>query len=91
VSEFISDLTVQILVALLVVAISGFGTFITAMYRCLQKQSKSLFRLKKGFILYMQLQAKQTEELHPTGTGSMSDENISAITKEMMTDDEGKI
>lgn len=90
-SEFTSDFLVQVLVAVLVIAITGFGTFITAMWRCLQKQSKSLFRLKKGFILYMKLQAKQTQELHPKTSVSMSDAEIDAIIKEMMTDDEGRI
>lgn len=90
-SALADDFLVQVLVAVLVIAISGFGAFITAMWRCLQKQSKSLFRLKKGFILYMKLQAKQTQELHPKTPVSMNDSDIDEIIKEMMTDDEGNI
>ncbi len=83
---FFTEVETQIIAGLIIAAIVGLGTFITSLYRCTQKQSKDLFRFKKGFILFMELNKKYSQEQHPG-----SDVEYDKIIKEMMTDDKGNL
>jgi len=83
---FFSEIETQVIAGLLIAAIIGLGTFIASLWICIHKQSKDLFRLKKGFILYMQLTKKYSKEQHPN-----SDVEYDKIIREMMTDDQGNI
>lgn len=56
--SFFTQIETQVIAGLLVAAIIGLGTFITSLWVCVHKQSKDIFRLKKGFILYMELTKK---------------------------------
>jgi|APSaa5957512535_1039671.scaffolds.fasta_scaffold13335_7 hypothetical protein len=83
---FFTNIETQVIAGLIITAIVGLGTFITSLWICVHKQSKDIFRLKKGFILYMQLTKKYSKEQHPD-----SDTDYDKIIKEMMTDDKGNL
>jgi len=83
---FFTNIETQVIAGLIVIAIVGLGTFITSLWVCVHKQSKDIFRLKKGFILYMELTKKFSKELHPG-----SDADYDKIIKEMMKDDKGNL
>lgn len=83
---FFTEIETQVIAGLLIAGMVGLGTFITSLWVCVHKQSKDLFRMKKGFILYMQLTKKYSKEQHPD-----SDVEYDKIIKEMMTDDKGNL
>lgn len=85
-ADFFDSLTFEFLAGLLVTLVVGFGAFIATLYRFVHKVSQDMFRLKKGFILYMELTKKFSKEAHPK-----SDVEYDRIIREMMTDDNGKI
>jgi hypothetical protein len=49
---------------IILMSFAWFTSWLMVMWRCTQKQSKGLFRFRRAFILYMQLEKDRMHEIH---------------------------
>lgn len=69
----LSDILIQIMVALIIAAIIGAATSMFVLYKCIHSQARDMKLMKKATAFVLGRQVEETKKLHPEKIDEIED------------------